>query len=71
MYTGIKFKNTKYSLAANCFWDNILKQKKNADYFKVAVGKYTHDIAIKDNAFTQIVDVSITQLKKQKLGLIR
>lgn len=50
------------SLAAHCFWDD------HADYnekviinidgrYKIAVGKYTRDIKVKDNEFTQLIDV--------------
>jgi len=50
------------SIAARCYWeegntDRILTNKYNT--YKVAVGKYTSDISIKDNNFTQIIDVGI------------
>lgn len=49
-------------IAARCYWeegstDRILTNKYNI--YKIAVGKYTSDISIKDNNFTQIIDVSI------------
>lgn len=49
-------------IAARCYWeegntDKILTNKYNI--YKIAVGKYTSDISIKDNNFTQIIDVSI------------
>jgi len=50
-------------LAAHCFWQERLSTRvlKNDGTFKVGVGKYKSDITIKDNEFTQIVDVSNKQ----------
>lgn len=51
------------SIAAQCYWEegytNRILMNKNHKY-KIAVGKYTSDISITDNNFTQIIDVSIT-----------
>ena len=48
--------------AAQCYWEegytNKILMNKNHKY-KIAVGKYTSDISIQDNNFTQIIDVSI------------
>jgi len=54
-----------FFLAAHCFWQERLIDRIliNDGTYKIAVGKYKSDIAIKDNAFTQIVDV--TQIKKK------
>jgi len=50
-----------FFLAAHCFWqegsNNRIFTNINGQY-KVAVGKYTRDIKITDNNFTQIIDVS-------------
>jgi len=47
-------------LAAHCFWQENLTSRilLNDGMYKVGVGKYKSDITVKDNEFTQIVDVS-------------
>ncbi|CAH1715675.1 unnamed protein product [Aphis gossypii] len=52
--------------AAHCFWYKELTNRIiiNNGTYKIAVGKYKRDIAIKDNAFTQIVDVGSIYLKE-------
>lgn len=49
-----------FFLAAHCFWEDKLSSNTlltdNGEY-KIAVGKYTRDITIKDNSFTQIINV--------------
>uniref|UniRef100_A0A2H8TX70 Notecarin-D2 n=1 Tax=Melanaphis sacchari TaxID=742174 RepID=A0A2H8TX70_9HEMI len=57
--------------AAQCYWeegntDKILTNKNNT--YKVAVGKYTSDISIKENNFTQIIDVGLIYLKESYNG---
>lgn len=48
-------------IAAQCYWEegntNKILMNENQKY-KIAVGKYTSDLSIKDNNFTQIIDVS-------------
>jgi hypothetical protein len=39
----------------------------NDGTYKISVGKYKSDILIKDNEFTQIVDVNNTQFKKKNV----
>jgi modular serine protease len=48
-------------IAARCIWEkeSTYGTLTNENIYKVAVGKYTSDISIKDNDFTQIIDVSI------------
>lgn len=54
-----------YFAAAHCFWSEELTSRiiQNDNVFKIAVGKYARDISIKDNEFTQILDVSRYILK--------
>jgi len=54
----------QFNLAAHCFWQERLTNRilLNDGTYKVGVGKYNSDITIKDNEFTQIIDVSNTQL---------
>ncbi|XP_050054368.1 modular serine protease-like [Aphis gossypii] len=56
--------------AAHCFWQESLIDTIliNNGTYKIAVGKYKSDIAIKDNAFTQIVDVGLIYLKEGYYG---
>lgn len=56
----------QFILAAHCFWQERLANRilLNDGTYKVGVGKYNSDITVKDNEFTQIIDVSNTQLKK-------
>jgi len=55
-------------LAAHCFWHEKLTSRilLNDGTYKVGVGKYKSDITIKDNAFTQIVDVSNKPLNRSE-----
>lgn len=48
-------------LAAHCFWNKDLTSKvilNSNSLYKVGIGKYNRDISVKDNDFTQIMDVS-------------
>jgi len=51
--------------AAHCFWEKGITDRKikNNGMYKVAVGKYKRDISIKDNEFTQIIDVGLIFIK--------
>jgi len=55
-------------LAAHCFWQEKLTSRilLNDGTYKVGVGKYKSDITIKDNEFTQIVDVSNKPLNRNE-----
>lgn len=49
-------------IAAQCYWEEGYTNKilmNGNNKYKIAVGKYTSDISIRDNNFTQIIDVSI------------
>ncbi|XP_025198052.1 modular serine protease-like isoform X2 [Melanaphis sacchari] len=56
--------------AAHCFWQEGLIERilLNDGRYKISVGKYKSDITIKDNAFTQIVDVGLIYLKESYYG---
>ncbi|XP_060836737.1 modular serine protease-like isoform X1 [Rhopalosiphum padi] len=56
--------------AARCIWEkeSTYGTLTNENIYKVAVGKYTSDISIKDNDFTQIIDVDLIFLKESYNG---
>jgi len=59
-------------IAAQCYWEEgytnkILMNEKNK--YKISVGKYTNDLSMKDNNFTQIIDVSIISWLRTKPSL--
>ncbi|XP_029343828.1 modular serine protease isoform X3 [Acyrthosiphon pisum] len=61
----------KVITAAQCYWEEgytnkILMNEKHK--YKIAVGKYTSDLSIKDNNFTQIIDVGFVYLKESYYG---
>ena len=66
--TKLKITNNLF-LAAHCFWQERLTSRiiLNDGMYKIAVGKYKSDITIKDNEFTQVIDVSNTVKKKAKI----
>lgn len=50
----------KLYLAAHCFWDGMVRESPKPiiyNQYKVAVGKYTRDIKVLDNEFTEFFDV--------------
>lgn len=61
----------KVITAAQCYWEegntNKILMNENQKY-KIAVGKYTSDLSIKDNNFTQIIDVGFVYLKESYYG---
>ncbi|XP_050434792.1 modular serine protease-like isoform X2 [Adelges cooleyi] len=56
--------------AAHCFWQDGQTEKiiENKGLYKVAVGKFTRGIDIKDNEFTQIVDVERIHIESKYYG---
>ncbi|CAI6362231.1 unnamed protein product [Macrosiphum euphorbiae] len=56
--------------AAHCFWQEKLTSRilLNHGTYKVGVGKYKSDITVKDNEFTQIVDVRLIYLREGYYG---
>ncbi|XP_060870478.1 modular serine protease-like isoform X1 [Metopolophium dirhodum] len=56
--------------AAHCFWQEKLTSRilLNDGTYKVGVGKYNSDITIKDNEFTQIIDVGLIYLREGYYG---